>query len=214
MRRMQRTSLALWLSIFGAGTAAAVAELNYDELISVVFFEDENAYRDPTAFFCRFIAIEDKDDYCKASMTYIEPKLCKVEVTREFRATYGGGKGREFMKARDVFTLANLDLSKLSEPEIDDARKTSRQTFEAPINIKWHEGYQYSTLLDDKGAYRACVVAGDEKAISEEECARQGQQPYAGQRKISLLFNAGNYNRSMAAIRWLQKNYCPAGDPL
>jgi hypothetical protein len=213
LRTTAAASIAAALGL-GAATAFAVAELNYDELVSVVFFEDESAYKDPTGFFCRFIELTDKDDYCKASMTYIEPKLCKVEVTRELRATYGNGKGREFLRPRDVFTLANFDLTTLTEPEVDYEHKTSRQTFVSGIDVKWHEGYQYSFALDAKGAYKACVVNGEEKDIPEADCVKAGAQPYAGLKKVSLIFNTENYNRSMAAIRWLQKNYCPRGDAL
>lgn len=197
-----------------AGAAGAVAELNFDELISVVFFEDEQAYKDPTGFFCRFIALKDKDDYCKVTLTYIEPKLCKVEVLRDMRVTWDNGKGREFLRSRDVFTLANVDLTKLTEPQVDDARGTSRQTFSNALNVKWHEGHQYTFALSPDGGYKACIVNGTEQDIPEKDCVAAGQQPYAGTKTMSLIFNTQNYNRSMAAIRWLQKNYCPAGDAL
>ncbi|MEQ1717302.1 MAG: hypothetical protein ABL907_15200 [Hyphomicrobium sp.] len=213
-RRAAAGMMAAGVMTAGVTGAWAVAELNYDELISVVFFEDEGAYKDPTGYFCRFIALVDKDDYCKATMVYIEPKLCKVEVTRELRATYGDGKGREFLKSKDVFTLANLDLTTLPEPEVDYEHKTSRQTFHSGIDVKWHEGYQYTFALDAKGAYKACLVNGAEKEMTEAECVTAGAQPYAGTRKVSLLFNTENYNRSMAAIRWLQKTYCPKGEAL
>lgn len=112
-----RTLLAVgWFCFSGAIVARAVDEPSYEELISLVFFEDARAYLDPTGHFCSYIALEDKDDFCKATMTTIDRKLCKVEVTRELRATYSNGKGREFMNSRDVFTLANFDLSKLKEP--------------------------------------------------------------------------------------------------
>lgn len=202
-------AIAVWTA-----AAQAVAELNFDELISVVFFEDENAYKDPTGFFCRFIALKDKDDYCKVTLTYIEPKLCKVEVLREMRVTWEDGKGREFIRARDVFTLANINLTKLAEPEIDDAKGTSRQRFEETINVKWHEGYHYTFALGADGKYASCLSKEAQPSMSEEECVKAGQEPYTGTKSLALLFNSANYNRSMAAIRWLQKNYCPAGDPL
>lgn len=214
MAHVKRFGLAGLVALACAGAAQAVNTLNFDELISLVFFEDEQAYRDPTGFFCRFIALKDKDDYCKVTLTYIEPKLCKVEVKREMRVTWEDGKGREFILARDVFTLANLNLSKVTEPEVDDAKGTSRQSFSEPINVKWHEGHQYTFALDDKGQYAACLSNGEKKAISEADCVKAGEQPYQGTKNISLLFNSSNYNRAMAAIRWLQKNYCPAGDPL
>lgn len=193
--------------------AHAVNDLNYDELLSVVFFEDENAWRDPTGYFCQFIALKDKDDYCKVTMTYIEPKLCKVEILREMRVTWEDGKGREFFRSRDVFTLANLTLTKLREPEVDDAKKTSRQTFIEPIDVKWHEGHQYTVALEN-GQYKGCITGGVSKDLPEKDCAGTGLEPYTGTKTMSLAFNSENYNRAMAAIRWLQKNYCPLGDAL
>lgn len=211
---LPRALTAMATLLAGAAAAQSVAELNFDELISVVFFEDENAYKNPTGFFCRFIALKDKDDFCKVTLSYIEPKLCKVEVTREMRVTWEDGKGREFIKARDIFTLANLNLAKLAEPEIDDAKGTARQSFSEPINVKWHEGYHYSFALGADGKYAACLSKDPQPSIAEEECIRAGQEPYTGTKSLALLFNSANYNRSMAAIRWLQKNYCPVGDPL
>lgn len=214
MKYFYRIRLAAALLVAGIGSAQAVNGLNFDELISLVFFEDETAYQDPTGFFCRFISLKDKDDYCKVSLTYVEPKLCKVEVLREMRVTWENGEGREFLKSRDVFTLANLDLTKLAEPEVDDAKQTSRQKFTQTINVKWHEGYQYTFALDAEGKYVGCLHDGKKEDKAEAACVQAGQQPYEGTRTLSLLFNSANYNRSMAALRWLQKNYCPAGDPL
>lgn len=196
-----------------ASAAHAVNHLNYDQLLSVVFFEDENAWADPTGYFCKFIALKDKDDYCKVTMTYIEPKLCKVEIKREMRVTWDNGEGRDFFSSRDVFTLANLSLGKLREPEVDDAKKTSRQTFHEALDVKWHEGHQYTVALAD-GKYKACIVNGVSTPMSEEDCAKSGMEPYAGSKTMSLAFNSENYNKAMAAIRWLQKNYCPLGDAL
>ena len=196
-----------------ASAAHAVNHLNYDQLLSVVFFEDENAWADPTGFFCQFIALKDKDDYCKVTMTYVEPKLCKVEIKREMRITWENGEGRDFFRSRDVFTLANLNLSKVREPEVDDEKKTSRQTFNEPMDVKWHEGHQYTVALDD-GKYKACIVNGVNTPMTEEDCAKSGVEAYAGTKTMSLLFNTENYNKAMAAIRWLQKNYCPLGDAL
>ena len=214
-----RSVSLLGLAVVAAGAASelSVAELNYDQLVSFVMFENEEAYRDPTGYFCKFIALSGKDDYCKASLDYLDPKLCKIQVTREFRATYasGGVKGREFMRSRDVFLLSSLDLTNVREPEVDYVRKTSRQSFEAGIAVHHHEGTQYSILLDDMGAYRACRIEGAEKAISEADCMKAGEQQATSSKKMSLLFNSANYNRAMAAIRWLQKTYCTsAGDQL
>lgn len=209
--------LGVAVILAGVSSDLSVAELNYDQLVSFVMFENEEAYRDPTGYFCKFIALSDKDDYCKAGLNYLDPKLCKIEVTREFRATYasGGVKGREFMRSRDVFLLSSLDLSKVREPEVDYERKTSRQRFKAEIDVHRHEGTQYSVLLDDKGAYRACRRDGAETAISESDCEKGGVQPPESSKSMSLLFNSQNYNRAMAAIRWLQKTYCTsAGEQL
>jgi hypothetical protein len=211
------SSLTATALVLTGGAGLSVAELNYDQLVSFVMFENEDAYRDPTGYFCKFIALSDKDDYCKAGMTYLDPKLCRIEVTREFRATYkaDGVTGREFMKSRDVFALSSLDLTKVREPEIDDVRKTSRQTFEAGIDVHRKEVQQYSLLLDDKGAYRACRVNGEEKAIAQDACEKDGVQPPVSSKTMSLLFNSTNYNRAMTALRWLQNNYCASpGDPL
>lgn len=213
MARAATLSAALLLAGALGSAAYAVNELNYDQLLSVVFFEDENAYQDPTGYFCRFIALKDNDDYCKVTMTYIEPKLCKVEITREMRVTWENGEGRDYFRSRDVFTLANLTLSKLREPQVDDAKKTSRQTFNEAIDVKWHEGHQYTVALD-QGKYKACLVGGVSKEMSENDCAKAGVEPYAGTKTMSLLFNSENYNKALTAIRWLQKNYCPAGEPL
>lgn len=213
MARAAALSAAVILASALGSAAYAVNDLSYDQLLSIVFFEDENAYRDPTGYFCNFIALKDQDDYCKVTMTYIEPKLCKVEVMREMRVTWENGEGRDFFKSRDVFTLANLTLGNLREPEVDHAKKTSRQTFNEAINVKWHQGHHYTVALD-QGKYKACIVDGANKEISEEDCAKAGYEPYAGTKAMSLLFNSETYSRAMAAIRRLQKNYCPAGDSL
>lgn len=218
MRALPRLSAAAAAALAALGaitqTALAVNQLSYDELISVVFFESEKAYLDPTGFFCQFIALSGKDDYCKVSLTSIDPRLCKVEVTREMRVTHSEGKGRDFFRSRDVFVLAHLELEKLVEPEVDYEHKSSRQTFTSPLNIKWHEGETYSVTLDASGAYKTCVIGGEEKVISEADCVKAGQEPMAATRSMSLLFSNDNYNRSMAAIRWLQKSFCTRGDEL
>ena len=93
--------------VLGAASAAAVNTLTFNELISVVFFEDERAYLDTKAFFCHFIALNGPGDYCNASLRVLDPKTCKTEVLRELQVTYGEGSGREFMRSREVFTLAD-----------------------------------------------------------------------------------------------------------
>lgn len=198
----------------GIPAARAVNDLSYDQLISVVIFEDENAYADPTGYFCRFIALDGKDDYCKATLRTLDPKLCKVEVTREMRVTFNGGKGLEYLRSRDVFNFANLDLTQVKEPEVDYDKKTSRQSFESGIDIKWHDGQKYTFALNGKGGYRACVAGGAEKDIPEADCKAAGIEKPEAFRKMSLLYNTQNYNRAMAAIRWLQKSYCTRGDEL
>lgn len=214
MRRAYVGLLSFVLSCLAASAVWAVNNLNFDELMSLVFFEDEKAYLDPTGFFCRFIALKDGSDYCKVTVRYIEPKLCKIEVTRDMRVTWDDGKARDFFRSRDVFTLANFTLTRLAEPEVDDQKGTSRQTFEEPIEVKWHEGHQYSFALNASGEYAACLVNGERTEMPESDCVKAGEQPYAGTRKMSLIFNTPTYNRAMAAMRWLQKNYCPLGDPL
>lgn len=198
----------------GASSSLAVNHLSYDQLVSLVLFEDENAYLNPTAFFCRFIALQDGGDFCKVTITTLDPKLCKVEVTRDIQATVQDGKAREFMRSRDVFVLANLDLAQLKEPEVDDERKTSRQSFRSQIDIKWHEGFHFTYALDDRGGYNGCIVDGVEKDLTQAACASAGQEPYGGTKSMSLIFNTDTYNRSMAALRWLQKEHCPKGEDL
>lgn len=207
----------LMLLVAGTPAAVPVSELSYDQLMSFVMFQYEDAYRDPTGHFCKFIKMSDKEDYCTVSMDYLDPELCKVEVRREFRASYKSGdvQGREFMRTRDVFLLSSLDLSQASEPEIDEAKQTSRQSFEAGIVIHRQESLQFSVVLDDKGAYRSCRVDGEDKNIPESECARMGLKPPESSKRMSLLFNRTNYKRAMAALRELQTTYCPStGAPL
>lgn len=207
-----------WLGaaiILSASSALAVNSLTFSELISVVFFEDERAYLDTKTFFCQFIALSGPGDYCNASLRVIDPKSCKTEVIRELQVTYGGGSGREFMRSREVFTLASLDLTTLKEPEIDDEKGTMRQRLTAATEIYTHEGFQYGFVLDDKGGYKACQIDGKEMQVSEDNCVKAGTKEPSTAKSMTLGFNKDKYNRSMAAIRWLQKTYCPAGgDPL
>jgi hypothetical protein len=215
MRTVARIISLCGVVVLGATSALAVNTLTFSELISVVFFEDERAYLDTKAFFCHFIALSGPGDYCNASLRVLDPKTCKTEVLRELQVTYDGGKGREFMRAREVFTLASLDLTTLKEPEIDDKSGAFRQRFEAPIDIYAHEGFQYSFLLDENGGYKACRIDGKEMQVSEDDCVKAGTKEPSTSKKMALGFNPDKYNRSMAAIRWLQKTYCPVGgDPL
>jgi hypothetical protein len=189
--------------------------LTFSELIAVVFFEDERAYLDTKAFFCHFIALSGPGDYCNASLRVIDPKTCKTEVIRELQVTYNGGAGREFMRSREVFTLATLDLTTLKEPEIDDEKGTMRQRLTAATDIYTHEGFQYGFLLDGKGDYQGCKIEGKDLQITEDECVKAGTKEPSASKTMTLGFNKDKYNRSMAAIRWLQKTYCPpTGDAL
>jgi hypothetical protein len=215
MRTVARMTTLGAAALLSATAVAAVNSLTFSELISVVFFEDERAYLDTKSFFCRYIALSGPGDYCNASLRVLDPKTCKTEVLRELQVTYGGGAGREFMRSREVFTLASLDLTTLKEPEVDEKSGAFRQRFEAPIDIYAHEGFQYSFLLDEKGGYKACRIDGKELQVSEDDCVKAGTKETSTSKKMMLGFNPDKYNRSMAAIRWLQKTYCPAGgDPL
>ncbi len=215
MRMASRMMTLGAAAVLSATSVAAVNTLTFEELISVVFFEDERAHLDTKAFFCHFIVLSGPGDYCNASLRVIDPKTCKAEVLRELQVTYGQGAGREFMRAREVFTLASLDLTKLKEPEVDAQSGALRQRFEAPIDIYAHEGFQYSFLLDDKGGYKACRIDGKELQVPEDDCVKAGTKASSTSKTMTLGFNKDKYNRSMAAIRWLQKTYCPAGgEPL
>lgn len=187
----------------------AVNLLSFEQLLSVVFWEDETAYLDTKTFFCRGIALEAPDDSCNATMRVIDAKACKVEIMREFRATYGNGTGREFMHTREVFTLANINLDKVRDAEIDEVKQTARQKFESETDIYFQEGYQHGFALDGEGKYKACRTGGEEKDISEAECVKSGVKLLWSKKTMTLGFNLPKYNRSMAAIRWLQKEYCP-----
>lgn len=214
-RRIRAALAAVAMLACGSVSAVyAVNQLSYDELISLVFFESETAYLDPTGFFCQFIALSGKDDFCKVTLRSLDPKLCKVEVTREMRVTHSEGKARDYFRSRDVFTLAHLDLEKVVEPEVDYEHKSSRQTFTSLLNVKWHDGDKYSVRLDASGAYKSCIVGTEEKEMSEADCIKAGNEPQAASRTVSLIFSNDTYNRSMAAIRWLQKTYCTRGDDL
>ncbi len=215
MRIVSRMMALGVAAVLGATTVFAVNTLTFSELISVVFFEDERAYLDTKVFFCHFIALSGPGDYCNASLRVIDPKTCKTEVIRELQVTYGGGTGREFMLSREVFTLATLDLTTLKEPEIDDQKGTMRQRLTAATEIYTHEGFQYGFILDEKGDYKGCRVDGKDLPVSKDDCVKAGTKDPSTSKTMTLGFNKDKYNRSMAAIRWLQKTYCPpAGDPL
>ena len=216
MRIITRSLTLGAAALLAAATSAiAVNTLTFSELISVVFFEDERAYLDTKIFFCQYIALSGPGDYCNASLRVIDPKTCKTEVVRELQVTYGGGAGREFMRSREVFTLAALDLTTLKEPEIDNEKGSMRQRLTAATDIYTHEGFQYGFVLDEKGDYKGCKIDGKDLAVPKDECVKTGTKELANSKTMTLGFNKEKYNRSMAAIRWLQKTYCPpAGDPL
>ncbi len=202
-------------AVLGATSVFAVNTLTFSELISVVFFEDERAYLDTKAFFCHFITLSGPGDYCNASLRVIDPKTCKTEVIRELQVTYGGGAGREFMRSREVFTLATLDLTTLKEPEIDDQKGSMRQRLTAATDIYSHEGFQYGFVLDANGGYKGCRIDAKDLQITKDDCVKAGTKELSNSKTMTLGFNKEKYNRSMAAIRWLQKSYCPPiGDPL
>ena len=217
MRAIYRLVLTTVVLAAAIVPAFAVRDLTFEQLLSVVFFESEDAYKYPTPYLCRHITLTAPDDECKVSFRILDRPTCKVEIVREYRATYkdGAAAGREIMRSKDTVTIANINLFKIGQPVFDNQRRTARMTLVGDIDIDRHEGFEYSTLLDEHGAYRACRVGGEEKVISEEVCARFGTKPAESSRELALVFSKSNYNRSMAAVRWLQKTYCPmGGDPL
>lgn len=200
---------ALAASVLAIGTAAA-DEPSFEDLLSYIFFEDERAIQDPTTFICHHIALPGAGDTCKASFRIIDANACKVEVTREFRATHSEGKGREFMQAKEIFTVANLDLAR-TLPEYDRQKGTTRARFQADIDIYRHEGYQYSFELNEIGAYQACRIDGKSIEMPEAECVAKGTKAPSTSKKMSLLFSEAGFDKAMAAVRRLQTSFCPAG---
>jgi hypothetical protein len=191
--------------------ALAVRELSFEQLLSVVFFESEDGYKYPAPFLCRHVALTAPDDTCNVSFRIIEPKICKVEIVREYRATWknGNGAGREVMRSVDVVTLAYINLPKVGPPVFDPQRNTARMTLVGDLDFDRHEGLEYSVLFDDRGAYKSCKVGGVERDVSEEACAKLGKKPVENRKTMPLVFSRVNYNRSIAAVRWLQESYCP-----
>ena len=207
-RRLMFSGLFLGLA---ALPALAVRELSFEQLLSVVFFESEEAYQFPTPYLCRHIALTAPDDICKVSFRIVDRPTCKVEIVREYRATWkdGTAAGREIMQSKDVVTIANINLPKIGPPVFDNQRRTARMTLVGDLDIDRHEGLEYSVLLDEHGAYKACRIGGEQKDVSEEVCAKFGKKPAESRKELPLVFSKANYNRSMAAVRWLQKTYCP-----
>ena len=209
MRPFSTLRFAL-LGIVAAACAATVARAGaFEELLSIVVFEDELAYTDAQSFVCRHIATPAVGDFCKVTFRIVDPALCKVEIVRQFRATWGGGKGREFMLAKEVFTFGNLDLNR-TIPEFEPEKKMARLRMEGVLEVFRHEGYQYAFDLDEKGAYATCRVEGASQNIPEEDCVRNGSKAPAASKKMSLLFGEFGYQKAIAALSTLQKEYCPS----
>ena len=189
--------------------SVSVAAPSIEQLMSVIFFDDAAAYENPSHVFCDQIALTDANDSCKMSFKVLDPDKCQVEIVRSYRATYGQGRGREFLLERSVFTLGNIKLSKVSPPVIDAKRNVALTTLVGELDIARREGFEFSELLDDKGAYRACRINGEEKSMSESECAAAGAKPMSNAKEVPMAFSPQNYNRSLATVRLLQDAYCP-----
>lgn len=201
----------LTISIAAAITLArAEQDVTFERLLSYVFFENYVAYADPKTFFCRNIALPGEGDACDADFRIVDDNSCKIEVTRQFRATWADGRGREFMRAREVFTVANLNLER-TQPTQDDAAKTTRAVFVSDIDIYRHEGYQFAYDLDANGQYKACRIDGQSLDIPEQECVLKGAKPPSASKEMTLLFTQRGFKKAMAAVRYLQTKYCPAG---
>ena len=196
--------IALW-----ATTASSFSTPPIEQLMSVIFFDNAEGYQNPTPFFCSQIALTDAGDSCKMSFQVLDPDKCQVEIVRGYRATYGQGKGREFLLERTVFTLGNIKLSKVIPPVIDPKQNVALTMLVGELDITRREGYEFSELLDEKGSYRACRVNGDEKQMSEAECASAGVKPKVNAKEVPMAFSPQNYNRSLATVKLLQDAYCP-----
>ena len=192
--------------------SATAAEPTFEELLSYVFFEDTAAYLDPRNFVCRHIALTKADDFCNASFRVIDPNACKVEVIREYRATWAHDNqaGREFMRAREIFTVANIDLQKV-RTENGVRPRSRRARFEGGIDIYRHDGYQYAFDLDSDGFYHACRIDGASVDINEADCVARGTKPVTASEKMSLLFSETGFDKAMSAVKRLQADFCPAG---
>lgn len=212
-----RPVLLLLAALAVAGLArrpqsATAAEPAFEELLSYVFFEDTQAYLDPRNFVCRHIALTKADDFCNATFKVIDPNACKVEVIREYRATWtqDNKSGREFMRTKEIFTVANIDLQNVrTEPGVRPRSKRAR--FEGAIDIYRQEGHQYAFDLDSDGFYHACRIDGASVDISEAECVARGAKPISGSTKMSLLFSETGFDKAMSAVKRLQRDFCPAG---
>ena len=192
-----------------AAPASSFSTPPIEQLMSVIFFDNAEAYQNPSPFFCNQIALTDAGDSCEMSIKVLDADKCQVEIVRGYRATYGQGKGREFLLERTVFTLGNIKLSKVSPPVIDPKQNVALTTLVGELDITRREGFEYSELLDEKGGYRACRISGKEKQMPESECAAAGAKPKVNAKEVPMAFSPQNYNRSLATVKLLQDAYCP-----
>ena len=213
--RYTLSSLSLGLAAFAGLSVAAVdneldPDIPFERLLSVIFFENPVAYSDPKTLYCSNIDLPGVNDACDASFRVVDANSCKIELTREFRATWSDGKGREFMRTREVYTVANLNLD-LTRAEFDHINHAMRAVFVSGIDIYRHEGYQFGYDLDGKGTYKACRIDGQSLDISENDCLIKGAKPPSGSKTMTLQFTQNGYRKAMSAVRILQAKYCPAG---
>jgi hypothetical protein len=193
---------------FALAPASIAVASSFEILLSVVFFENEFAYKDPETFICRHIALTADGDYCHASLKILDPGLCKVEIVREIRATWRDGRARDFILAKDVFTLANLDL-KRTEKELLPDQKAARMRLEGIGEVYRHEGYSYSFDLDPSGMYASCRAGGESLEISEQDCIERGTGALKPSNKMALLYAEQNFEKGIDALGVLLSNYCP-----
>jgi hypothetical protein len=208
----RRRSPILWLTLLAALVPAARALADNEPiewLLSLIFFENTSAWKDTQDFFCRHIALTADGDYCNASLTILDPAQCKVQIVREIRATYGEGKGREFMYSRNTYTLINVDLDR-SKPEAVPEKRAGQINFEGIGEVIRREGYQYSFDLDADGSYAACRINGQPQKITEAECIRAGTNAPTVSNKMTLMFGQIFYPDAIRAIRKLQTEHCPS----
>ena len=205
MRSFRRILAGLALAL--APVTHALAD-SFEVLLSVVFFENELAYKDTETFICRNISLTADGDYCHASFQIIDPSLCKVEIVRDIRATWGEGKKRDFILAKEIFTLGNLDLERTRQEFVPE-QKAARMRFEGIAEVYRHEGHNYSFDLDDDGKFANCRVDGASAPIAEEECVARGTQAQTASNKMALLYAEHNFAKGIEALRVLQGSYCP-----
>jgi hypothetical protein len=206
-QKQKRLRAIAGLALIFASLSAAFAG-SIEALLSVVFFENEFAYQDAETFVCRNIALTADGDYCHASFKVLDPALCKVEIVREMRATWGEEKGREFILAKEVFTLANIDPDRTVQEIVPD-KKAARSRLEGLVEVYRHEGYNYSFDLDPSGNYASCRVDGASLPISEQDCVARGTQALKPSNTVALLYAEHNFQMGMDALHLLLTTYCP-----